>query len=448
MSRVRMATSIYQGSTAKSPQNQITSSDLQHIHKRTHNTYAQKIAALQSANENDLKMTLERSKTQPTGSGFVPPVLRTEDRTDAPSTPGIRPNKTLLRRQPSVGGLGDDKPVEPQEERPINLSVDKDPEAVTKSVSQSNLTKSTKTSTPSSTSSKLQHTSGEGSGNIETLPTPGKSMELPAVYKDGKYMCPICDKVFAEYSQYAYHKNIHYIERPYKCEECSLSFRTTAALQKHQRSEVHHNKQNVNQQFGVTKDNPRPFKCDDCNIAFRIHGHLVKHLRSKSHVQTLERLGKAVPETPAESDVDLVEEDELMEVDGEDAEVREATEKSANITNALKDPENILQPRESTPTSQGAQSRGSVQKEAGVGQGSPDSDQFHYHKLSDYEKDFNASNENVTVEKIKMEPIDIGTISSFGTQTEVESEGYAEKEGDAADKAARNREVFRHQASK
>ncbi|XP_073991214.1 zinc finger protein schnurri isoform X4 [Rhodnius prolixus] len=111
--------------------------------------------------------------------------------------------------------------------------------------------------------------------------------------EDGRSMCGVCNKVFSKPSQLRLHVNIHYFERPFRCESCAVSFRTKGHLQKHQRSLSHLNKVNMNTTFGTaTSSNPRPFKCDDCKIAFRIHGHLAKHFRSKMHIMKLECLGK------------------------------------------------------------------------------------------------------------------------------------------------------------
>ncbi|XP_046648974.1 transcription factor HIVEP3-like isoform X2 [Daphnia pulicaria] len=110
---------------------------------------------------------------------------------------------------------------------------------------------------------------------------------------DGKTACSICNKVFTKPSQLRLHINIHYFERPFRCEACAVSFRTKGHLQKHKRSVTHFNKVNMNLTFGTpSTENPRPFKCSDCMIAFRIHGHLAKHLRSKMHIMKLECLGK------------------------------------------------------------------------------------------------------------------------------------------------------------
>ncbi|KAJ0182442.1 hypothetical protein K1T71_001811 [Dendrolimus kikuchii] len=117
--------------------------------------------------------------------------------------------------------------------------------------------------------------------------SPGRLME------DGRRVCDFCNKTFTKPSQLRLHLNIHYMERPFRCGVCAVSFRTRGHLQKHERSGSHHNKVSMTSTFGAaTSFNPRPFRCSDCNIAFRIHGHLAKHLRSKMHVMRLECLFK------------------------------------------------------------------------------------------------------------------------------------------------------------
>uniref|UniRef100_A0A8D8ZML7 Zinc finger protein 40 n=1 Tax=Cacopsylla melanoneura TaxID=428564 RepID=A0A8D8ZML7_9HEMI len=124
-------------------------------------------------------------------------------------------------------------------------------------------------------------------------PSSGPTPTYVSVLKDGRSMCGICNKIFTKPSQLRLHVNIHYFERPFRCEACAVSFRTKGHLQKHQRSSSHLNKVNMNSTFGTpTTTNPRPFKCEDCKIAFRIHGHLAKHLRSKMHIMKLECGGK------------------------------------------------------------------------------------------------------------------------------------------------------------
>lgn len=94
---------------------------------------------------------------------------------------------------------------------------------------------------------------------------------------EGKPMCKVCGKTYSKPSQLTLHMNIHYFERPFRCDACAVSFRSNGHLQKHKRSVAHSNKISMNRTFGTpTTNNPRPFKCDDCKIAFRIHGHLAK----------------------------------------------------------------------------------------------------------------------------------------------------------------------------
>ncbi|XP_017106105.2 transcription factor HIVEP3 isoform X2 [Drosophila bipectinata] len=140
-----------------------------------------------------------------------------------------------------------------------------------------------KNSTPSSKSSDLQ--AGPYARGMPPAP--------PPIAADARPTCTICSKTFQRQHQLTLHMNIHYMERKFKCEPCSISFRTQGHLQKHERSEAHKNKVMMTSTFGVpTTSNPRPFECTDCKIAFRIHGHLAKHLRSKTHVQKLECLQK------------------------------------------------------------------------------------------------------------------------------------------------------------
>lgn len=137
-----------------------------------------------------------------------------------------------------------------------------------------------------------------GVGGVAFKVTKGKDFENASyspgrLMEDGRRVCDFCNKTFTKPSQLRLHLNIHYMERPFRCSVCAVSFRTRGHLQKHERSGSHHNKVSMTSTFGAaTSFNPRPFRCLDCNIAFRIHGHLAKHLRSKMHVMRLECLFK------------------------------------------------------------------------------------------------------------------------------------------------------------
>lgn len=148
----------------------------------------------------------------------------------------------------------------------------------------------------------VSYVSGENRAPYEIEPIPGKVKEDKGEYRDGKYVCTVCGKVFRKQHELSLHKNIHLFECPFKCEDCQLSFRTQVMLDKHRRSETHLVKVNLNQHFGKTsrKEDPRPFKCEDCQIAFRSHGHLAKHLRSRMHILQLESSGKVPAGTAAQ----------------------------------------------------------------------------------------------------------------------------------------------------
>ena len=147
-------------------------------------------------------------------------------------------------------------------------------------------------SSPNANTVAVKFVTSENRAPFEIVPIPLR-VQADAETVDGKYMCDICQKSFSKQHQLIMHRNIHYFERPFKCEDCNLSFKSKALLDKHIRSESHVAKVSLQQQFGpVSSLNPRPFKCDDCNAAFRIHGHLAKHLRSKLHFMKLESLDK------------------------------------------------------------------------------------------------------------------------------------------------------------
>ncbi|XP_068085537.1 transcription factor HIVEP3 [Anabrus simplex] len=149
-------------------------------------------------------------------------------------------------------------------------------------------------------------------------PSSGPSPSYVSMTEDGRSICVICNKIFSKPSQLRLHVNIHYFERPFRCESCAVSFRTKGHLQKHERSVSHQNKVSMNSTFGTpTTTNPRPFKCDDCKIAFRIHGHLAKHLRSKMHIMKLECVGKLPFGTYAEMEREGIS---LNEIDTTDCE--------------------------------------------------------------------------------------------------------------------------------
>ncbi|XP_060523059.1 uncharacterized protein LOC132700018 isoform X2 [Cylas formicarius] len=141
---------------------------------------------------------------------------------------------------------------------------------------------------------KLATKNDQGSGDVvrdvAVFGPINKDVNELIVKPEGNKSCHICAKTFNRPSQLRLHMNIHYLERPFRCDSCSVSFRTKGHLQKHERSASHYSK--LSSSPAQSSSEPRPFKCNDCNIAFRIHGHLAKHLRSKMHIMKLECLAK------------------------------------------------------------------------------------------------------------------------------------------------------------
>ncbi|XP_031784113.1 uncharacterized protein LOC103316989 isoform X4 [Nasonia vitripennis] len=159
--------------------------------------------------------------------------------------------------------------------------------------------------------------------------------------EDTRNVCSICNKVFNKPSQLRLHINIHYFERPFRCESCGTSFRTKGHLTKHERSTLHHNKVSMTSTFGAaTASNPRPFKCTDCKSAFRIHGHLAKHLRSKMHIMKLECLRKLPFGTYAEAERSGIN---LNDIDTTDCDTSLASLQVIAQKLCNKDPSNIGQ---------------------------------------------------------------------------------------------------------
>ena len=277
--------------------------------------------------------------------------------------------------------------------------------------------------------SQVQYLTGDNRAPFEIMPIPGKVMEATDEIVDGKFVCNICKKSFSHQHHLVLHKNIHYFERQYRCDDCGVSFRTKGHLLKHQRSESHLTKQNLKQHFGVaTVENPRPFKCDDCKVAFRIHGHLAKHLRSKMHIATLERLGKLPPGTYAQ-----IEKGDLTGIDATDCETSlesiqsmiETANTGSLVQNIERDGMDQDEPGSPIECDSGIAIVSSSNISAPTGTAisdrlraqatSPIREQFHLHSVGGYEKDDRASNERVTVE-IKSEPIDLGDIYSSGSR--------------------------------
>ncbi|XP_021360307.1 uncharacterized protein LOC110454878 isoform X2 [Mizuhopecten yessoensis] len=217
--------------------------------------------------------------------------------------------------------------------------------------------------------------------------------------RGGKFVCDICMKAFQENQQLVLHRNIHFIEKPFKCDTCHLAFKTHSIFMKHQQSEPH---QTLVRGDLSSSDNPRPFRCDDCDIAFRMKGHLAKHLRSKNHVQKWEQLGRLPVGTYNKYET------AISGLEASDISVFLQT-----LVQFTKTAGTVL----GTSVS-GEHSSSTAEPTESSGK---DIDSFQSHRKAAYERHEHASNERVTVELIKQEPIDIGDIGKDQEEEEKDS---------------------------
>jgi hypothetical protein len=83
------------------------------------------------------------------------------------------------------------------------------------------------------------------------------------------YECDQCKASFKSSSNLTTHKLVHSNERPYKCDRCNASFKTNSALTNHKK--IH--------------SDERPYKCDQCKACFKQKGKLTDHKKIHSDVR-------------------------------------------------------------------------------------------------------------------------------------------------------------------
>ncbi|XP_059167538.1 zinc finger protein ZFP2-like [Physella acuta] len=78
-----------------------------------------------------------------------------------------------------------------------------------------------------------------------------------------RYKCRMCTLVFTDENDLLAHKEIHLIERPFRCEICGKAFPWRKALNDHKRCHA-----------------PKKYKCDFCDFMFRDRYSLTRHIRT------------------------------------------------------------------------------------------------------------------------------------------------------------------------
>eukprot|EP00079_Xenopus_tropicalis_P024638 XP_012817507.1 PREDICTED: gastrula zinc finger protein XlCGF53.1-like [Xenopus tropicalis] len=108
------------------------------------------------------------------------------------------------------------------------------------------------------------------------------------------FVCSVCEKCFAWYSDLLVHRKIHTVEKPFSCSECGKCFARRVHLIEHQRThtgEKPYSCSDCGKRFSYRSDFNRHckrhkghqiFTCSQCNKPFTSHSDLVVHRRIHS----------------------------------------------------------------------------------------------------------------------------------------------------------------------
>uniref|UniRef100_A0A1B6DZU3 C2H2-type domain-containing protein n=1 Tax=Clastoptera arizonana TaxID=38151 RepID=A0A1B6DZU3_9HEMI len=121
---------------------------------------------------------------------------------------------------------------------------------------------------------------------------PDSKLEIAEETPDSKFKCSTCGQKYKNKVILRVHRQtVHSIDKPFSCNECSMTFKTKGSLTRHQRRHT----------------DERPYVCIACSKGFRDSGSLTRHLKSVSPCTSLHKTLRKVPkEVKSKTEKDYV----------------------------------------------------------------------------------------------------------------------------------------------